>query len=404
MQEEITVFVESGNSTRMCDLTLPITFQDLANTIKELFQWENNDFEIYYLFKNKEILVGSDRGLKVMIRVFQKIIKESGNEPTIIIKQISIIQNTNQSKLNLFIPLMTIDKFKELLLQSGVRRPKDDVLKRIRLELSLKLQYVQTADEAYDLYNFVKSLPTTTTKATLEKDFGIKLNGLLDSNQSAAIITGAFENGKPLVAKVLVTESEIKAVNHLGLENSIDGLVSTKVFSNVTVEGEHVDHKMVSGKYTLLVMPRFTTCLAAMQYLLHDNVIFNGGQRIRQALKYIHDHNMVHMDVKPSNIFVNENGEWSLGDFGSCVPIGSMVTSCSECYLPERVVGKHYARIGFDSYMLATSLLSLRMDLHDLLEESIMLVNSSKLEEIILRIQNVQLKKLVQELISEYSL
>ena len=35
-----------------------------------------------------------------------------------------------------------------------------------------------------------------------------------------------------------------------------------------------------------------------------------------QALKHLHDHELVHMDIKPENIFISDNDVCKLGDFG----------------------------------------------------------------------------------------
>lgn len=35
-----------------------------------------------------------------------------------------------------------------------------------------------------------------------------------------------------------------------------------------------------------------------------------------QALKHLHDHNLVHMDIKPDNIFISFDDICKLGDFG----------------------------------------------------------------------------------------
>ncbi|XP_071037189.1 membrane-associated tyrosine- and threonine-specific cdc2-inhibitory kinase [Parasteatoda tepidariorum] len=35
-----------------------------------------------------------------------------------------------------------------------------------------------------------------------------------------------------------------------------------------------------------------------------------------QAVKHLHDHNLVHLDIKPENIFISENNICKLGDFG----------------------------------------------------------------------------------------
>ena len=35
-----------------------------------------------------------------------------------------------------------------------------------------------------------------------------------------------------------------------------------------------------------------------------------------QAVKHLHDHDLVHMDIKPENIFISDDGICKLGDFG----------------------------------------------------------------------------------------
>ena len=41
------------------------------------------------------------------------------------------------------------------------------------------------------------------------------------------------------------------------------------------------------------------------------------ARSIAQGLKYLHDHDIVHRDIKPGNIFIDENCLVKLGDFGS---------------------------------------------------------------------------------------
>jgi len=36
------------------------------------------------------------------------------------------------------------------------------------------------------------------------------------------------------------------------------------------------------------------------------------------ALAFLHSRGIVHMDVKPSNILIDHEGGWHLGDFDSC--------------------------------------------------------------------------------------
>lgn len=73
-------------------------------------------------------------------------------------------------------------------------------------------------------------------------------------------------------------------------------------------------------------MPWFITTLRSLPS--HSLSWFGReGRRLLDALQYIHENNYVHMDVKASNVFIDSDGHWFWGDFGSCKPLGAMVTS-----------------------------------------------------------------------------
>ena len=40
-----------------------------------------------------------------------------------------------------------------------------------------------------------------------------------------------------------------------------------------------------------------------------------------QALKHLHEHDLVHMDIKPENIFIGMDGISKLGDFGLMIDL-----------------------------------------------------------------------------------
>lgn len=43
-----------------------------------------------------------------------------------------------------------------------------------------------------------------------------------------------------------------------------------------------------------------------------------------QAVKHLHDHNVVHMDIKPENIFISNDDVCKLGDFGLMLDMSSV--------------------------------------------------------------------------------
>lgn len=43
-----------------------------------------------------------------------------------------------------------------------------------------------------------------------------------------------------------------------------------------------------------------------------------------QAVKHLHDHDLVHMDIKPENIFISNNNVCKLGDFGLVIDLSKV--------------------------------------------------------------------------------
>ena len=89
----------------------------------------------------------------------------------------------------------------------------------------------------------------------------------------------------------------------------------------------------------------------------HETVKY--GIRICSALQYLHNHGIVHRDVKPSNIFITFEGEIKLGDFG--IAFDSTETELTETGLivgsyaymaPEQIRGDHGTDASADLYSL----------------------------------------------------
>lgn len=80
------------------------------------------------------------------------------------------------------------------------------------------------------------------------------------------------------------------------------------------------------GEYSLLSMPYFPSAVCYLPQLEHQAILkgfigkrqlylpmTSGGQRIKAAIEYVHNANMVHMDVKSDNILFDTEGRWFLG-------------------------------------------------------------------------------------------
>jgi len=294
--------------------------------------------------------------------------------------------------------------FKSLLAKMYITRPKNDVIWKIQRMFSSRYLGVTTAEQAVELYELAKSYPGTTTAACIEKEFGVKLNGLLSAESDTAIITGV-DSGKPVLVKVLSGEgavSEERAEKELKLQNpSTETLMPLRI-CKVDIPKEDAPELKLVG-HVCAIMPHYPTDLAKVGRLLSKADLYNGGLAMVNALTFIHSCNLVHMDVKPSNIFLTTSGNWVLGDYGSMTPIGALVFSTTSMFLPEPVVKKKRARPGFDFYMLAASLVSLLTnDLHDILKNGQMLSDTQKIEMIIATIDHEPLQNLLNELLSKF--
>lgn len=59
---------------------------------------------------------------------------------------------------------------------------------------------------------------------------------------------------------------------------------------------------------------------------LPERLIWNYLLDLLMAVKHLHDHDLIHMDIKPDNIFISFDGVAKLGDLGlmcSCLDLNS---------------------------------------------------------------------------------
>ncbi|KAI0211312.1 Membrane-associated tyrosine- and threonine-specific cdc2-inhibitory kinase [Lamellibrachia satsuma] len=55
---------------------------------------------------------------------------------------------------------------------------------------------------------------------------------------------------------------------------------------------------------------------AELNHNIPEQLIWNYLVDLLMAVKHLHDHDLVHMDIKPENIFISDDGICKLGDFG----------------------------------------------------------------------------------------
>lgn len=67
------------------------------------------------------------------------------------------------------------------------------------------------------------------------------------------------------------------------------------------------------------------------------------------ALEHLHDHNLIHMDIKPENIFIGLDGICKLGDFGLVIDLATNTSGPN--------VHNQMGALGGDSKYMATEIL-----------------------------------------------
>ncbi|KAI5150780.1 CTD kinase subunit alpha [Enteropsectra breve] len=116
-----------------------------------------------------------------------------------------------------------------------------------------------------------------------------------------------------------------KAMAHSNLVSLID-IFSTPKTINLVME----------------YMPYDLCGLIAMGFTLTENHIWSFTWQMLSALEYLHSKGVVHRDVKPSNMLLDENGVLKIADFGLSRPESENMT-CRVCTLwyraPELLMG-----------------------------------------------------------------
>jgi Protein kinase domain len=240
-------------------------------------------------------------------------------------------------------------KFIQYLKQGRIDRPDEQVLatiaKRYSPQLQAALQIGRTAT-CVDLYQTVKELPSSFTRGVIQNDLKISINGPVSLAQPNILIAVDLSVGRHILIKLLripqtttsqsylakknATDAEINACRMV-TEANIPGLVQSDVIEVIVKRPEGLD--VAPGAWRALKMKRYVSSLTEIPQL-DERWLYSGFSRTRKALKAMHKLNLVHSDVKSDNVFVTEDLDWDLGDFGSTRGIGSAVWSNTEVLTP----------------------------------------------------------------------
>ena len=64
-----------------------------------------------------------------------------------------------------------------------------------------------------------------------------------------------------------------------------------------------------------------------------ENIIWNILIDLLKAVHHLHEHDLIHLDIKPENIFIANDGTFKLGDFGLVLDLNKVIMFCLFVYI-----------------------------------------------------------------------
>ena len=71
-----------------------------------------------------------------------------------------------------------------------------------------------------------------------------------------------------------------------------------------------------SGKYRYMVLPFYKCTIGELKYKISENEIFRMGKLLVDILQYIHEKRLLHRDINPNNIMLDDTNHVHIIDFG----------------------------------------------------------------------------------------
>ncbi|KAI8820343.1 hypothetical protein BJ741DRAFT_672909 [Chytriomyces cf. hyalinus JEL632] len=245
------------------------------------------------------------------------------------------------------------ERFLKSLSEAGISTSKPAVNKIVdtiaRRFPNHMLAVAGSPDACYELYKEVKELPATFTRGIIQDKLNVSINGPMPGQKS--ILTAIdLEAGKRCVFKLLSPPQLVASAppsvlaESVSMEVEVSTIVSKAEIPRlvtsevVTVSVKHSDGLSVSARpWTALKMRHYHSSLTQVPQL-SERLIHREFGRIYSALVSLHALNLVHMDVKSDNVFVDEDVFWNLGDFGSCRRTNSPSWTFTEVFNPYAIV------------------------------------------------------------------
>lgn len=241
-------------------------------------------------------------------------------------------------------------RFVSLLSEGNITRPNAAVMKYLIFNKVASMAEIATKDEAVSLYEWAKNLPKTLTKGAFYSESGFKLDDPAFDREGMFF---AFDvQTAPFIFKTVHESEDPEVIASKALSDSGKFLVPSR-FLSLQGDGTH----RLQG----LIMPKYDRSLNAVDIETHPDTLLSRARDLVEALNFMHLNLLVHMDIKEANIFIDYQGKWWIGDFGSCVQDYSPIKSTTIGYHPDLVdwMSKDpiLAKFEFDWYMLGALLI-----------------------------------------------
>jgi serine/threonine protein kinase len=224
------------------------------------------------------------------------------------------------------------------------------ILTRMRERYTTRVKVIleeQNEEFARNSYCLAEILPGTSTRIFAEDVYGYVINGVYELRDELVICY----KGRAVFLLKLMSDSESKRIYEFmrACEKDVKSTKCVTVHPNIVPF--HVMNR--STIKTFLIMPKLASTVEPMTLDLPEAVVL--WENMRDALRYLHENNFAHCDVKPSNI-CSDNTKYVLIDLGSVCRFGSMSAS-TPAFLPKELQKNQLSSSAVDWWMLALTLL-----------------------------------------------
>lgn len=210
----------------------------------------------------------------------------------------------------------------EELLGKRIRDIQPGVVDRCRRRFGSLVQQAvaeNSPEVALQAYELAYALPQTNTELQFRID-GYELNGLWNNYNENLII--CYQDTFTKLLKVLSPKEYERGSTFLA---KIQGQSLNEFIT--PFELRSVNQK------NFMIMPHYSSTLETHPRLTIDSGI-KLFQQMSQAIEFFHNLGLNHMDIKPSNICIRENGNFVLIDLGSVVMKG-LISESTVVYVPR---------------------------------------------------------------------